>query len=143
MRLVIIGGGPAGYPAALTAARLGAEVTLIEKEHLGGVCLHCGCIPSKSLLDAAHRLDVVADIARFCDGQAPVAPALSWQKIQARQQAVTQKLTTGIGALLKAAKVQVIEGTAQFIDGKNLCVHTANGEQTVTFDKVIIVSARL
>lgn len=140
LKVVIIGGGPAGYPAALTAARLGAQVTLIEKKHLGGVCLNCGCIPSKSLLDAAHRLDIAADLTRFCDGEMAAAPALSWPKIQARQQAVTQKLASGIAALLKVAKVQVLAGTAEFIDGKQLRVHTANGEQTVAFDKVIIAT---
>ena len=139
LKLVVIGGGPAGYPAALTAARLGAQVTLIEKKHLGGVCLNCGCIPSKSLLDAAHRLDVAADLARFCDEQI-ARPAISWPKIQARQQAVTQKLTAGISAMLKAAKVQVIEGTAEFSDGKNLRVQTASGTQNIPFDKVIIAT---
>ncbi len=138
-KIVVIGGGPAGYPAALTAARLGAQVTLIEKQHLGGVCLNCGCIPSKSLLDAAHRLDVAADLARFCDGQV-ARPALSWSKIQTRQQAVTQKLTAGIATMLKAAKVQVIEGTAEFSGEKNLLVHSASGEQTVAFDRVIIAT---
>ena len=140
-KIVIIGGGPAGYPAALTAARLGAEVILIEKEHLGGVCLNCGCIPSKSLLDAAHRFDVVKEITSLCaDDVAPLTPALSWPKIQARQQAVTQKFTQGIAALLKAAKVQVIQGTAQFADEHTLTVHTAQGEQTISFDGVIIAT---
>lgn len=140
LKVAVIGGGPAGYPAALRAARLGAQVTLIEKKYLGGVCLNCGCIPSKSLLDAAHRLDIAADIVRFCDGEMPAAHALSWPKIQARQQAVTQKLTGGIAALLKAAKVQMLAGEAEFTDGKNLLVRSANGEQTVAFDKVIIAT---
>jgi len=140
MKLIVIGGGPAGYPAALTAARLGAQVTLIEKKHLGGVCLHCGCIPSKSLLDAAHRLDITADIARFCEGEIFPTPAVSWSKIQARQQAVTRKLTAGIASLLKAAKVQVIEGTAQFMDKNNIRVLGANGEQVISFDKAILAT---
>ena len=66
-KIIVIGGGPAGYPAVLEAARLGAQVTLIEKNKLGGVCLNCGCIPSKSLLDAAHRfvgLSAVASLSK-------------------------------------------------------------------------------
>ena len=140
MKLIVIGGGPAGYPAALTAARLGAQVTLIEKKHLGGVCLNCGCIPSKSLLDATHRLDNAADLARFLDAEMPALPAVSWSKIQARQKAVTQKLTAGIAALLKAANVQVIEGAAEFSNEKTVLVHTASGEQTLPFDKVIVAT---
>ncbi len=102
LKVAVIGAGPAGYPAALAAARLGAEVTVFEKDLLGGVCLNSGCIPSKSLLDAAHRFDAVRDIARFCeDGAETQAQALlgqlSWPKIQARQLAVTRKLTGGIG----------------------------------------------
>ena len=140
LKIVVIGGGPAGYPAALTAARLGAQVTLIEKARLGGVCLNCGCIPSKSLLDAAHRLNIAADIGRFCEGEIPHVSAISWSKIQARQQTVTQKLTAGIAQMLKTAKVQVIEGTAEFIDEKNVRARTANGEPIIPFDKVIIAT---
>jgi len=139
LKLVVIGGGPAGYPAALTAAKLGAQVTLIEKEHLGGVCLHCGCIPSKSLLDAAHRFEVMGDLNRFCE-QEISKPTLSWSKIQARQQAVTKKLTLGITALLRQAKVNVITGTAQFIDAHHVNIHTADGEQTLDFDAAIIAT---
>ncbi len=139
LKLIVIGGGPAGYPAALTAAKLGAQVTLIEKEHLGGVCLHCGCIPSKSLLDAAHRFEIMRDLSRFCE-QEVAKPALSWSKIQARQKTVTQKLTLGIASLLRQAKVNVITGSAEFIDARHLNIHTAAGDQTLEFDKVIIAA---
>ena len=139
LKLIVIGGGPAGYPAALTAAKLGAQVTLIEKEHLGGVCLHCGCIPSKSLLDAAHRFEIMRDLSRFCE-QEVAKPALSWSKIQARQKTVTQKLTLGIASLLRQAKVNVITGSAEFIDARHLNIHTATGEQTLDFDAAIIAT---
>lgn len=140
VRIAVIGGGPAGYPAALTAARLGAQVTLVEKAQLGGVCLHCGCIPSKTLLEAAHRLDVLKEIASFTDTDTFTSPAVSWPKIQTRQQAITQKLTTGITALLKQAKVTVLSGTAEFVDGHTLSVQTASGTQQVPFDKVLIAT---
>ena len=58
-KIIVIGGGPAGYPAALEAAKLGAAVVLVEKNKLGGVCVNCGCIPSKALLDAAHKLSLL------------------------------------------------------------------------------------
>lgn len=145
IKLVVIGGGPAGYPAALTAARLGAEVTLIEKEKLGGVCLNVGCIPSKSLLDAAHRFDIVKEITTLCEDPATEAAQtilqhLSWAKIQQRQQAVTQKLTTGVAALLRQAKVNVLHGTAEFTDAHSVVVHSAEEDKTVPFDFVIIAT---
>lgn len=139
IKIAVIGAGPAGYPAALTAARLGAEVTLIEKNQLGGVCLHCGCIPSKSLLDAAHRLDIAADITRFCGTENMVFPA-SWPKIQARQQAVTQKLTAGIATLLRQAKVTVLNATAAFKDAHTLEITSPAETKTISFDKVIIAT---
>lgn len=141
LHIAIIGAGPAGYPAALTAARLGAQVTLIEQGQLGGVCLHCGCIPSKSLLDAAHRFDVLNELARFCPDEVslPIAPA-SWSKIQARQQTVTQKLTAGIAALLRQAKVTLLNGTAEFASEHTLTVHAEQGDQTIVFDYAIIAT---
>lgn len=145
LKLAVIGGGPAGYPAALTAAKWGAQVTLIEKAHLGGVCLHCGCIPSKSLLDIAHRLDIVRDITRFgqTDLSAPVDQILnsiSWPLIQKRQQSVTQKLTLGIGTLLKQAHVTVLNGRAELVDAHSLKVISDTNEQTLSFDKLIIAT---
>lgn len=140
LKIAVIGGGPAGYPAAQTAARLGAEVTLIEQAQLGGVCLNCGCIPSKSLLDAAHRLDIARDISRFLEGDPTTLPAVSWKNIQKRQQTVTQKLATGVTALMKQAKVTVLQGTASFMDTHTLAVQTPEGAQTVVFDKAIIAT---
>ena len=144
-QIVVIGGGPAGYPAALEAARLGAQVTLIEKNKLGGVCLNCGCIPSKSLLDAAHKLAAVLTASHLCqEDAAPLAQALfekrDWKKIQARQQKATQKLVQGIGFLLKKAGVNVVQGEANFVDEHTLSVKTAQGTQTLTADGVIVAT---
>ena len=63
--VAIIGAGPAGYPCALKAAKLGAQVTLIESNELGGVCLNCGCIPSKALLAGAHRFSIVKELEKY------------------------------------------------------------------------------
>ena len=105
-KIIVIGGGPAGYPAALQAAALGAQVTLIEKNKLGGVCLNCGCIPSKSLLDAAHKLALLPTLGAWC-GEPELAAELlakrDWAQLQARQQKATAKLVQGIGFLLKKA----------------------------------------
>lgn len=144
-KIVVIGGGPAGYPAALKAAALGAQVTLVEKNKLGGVCLNCGCIPSKSLLDIAHRFEQVKELALWCkEGAAQDADSLfqkrDWTKIQARQQAATAKLTQGIAFLLKKAGVTVVNGVASFQNEHTLEVQTANGVETLSADGVIIAT---
>ena len=135
IKVVVIGAGPAGYPAALTAAKLGAEVTLIEKAQAGGVCLNSGCIPSKSLLDAAHRFDIVKNMASLCDGAEEdcqhIFHKLSWSKIQARQQSVTRKLTLGLGSLFKQAKINFINGSASFENKNTISVSTSSGSQTI------------
>ena len=139
--IAVIGGGPAGYPAALKAAALGAKVTLIEKNKLGGVCLNCGCIPSKSLLDAAHRFQTARGVSALCMEESPAfSGAPDWRKIQARTQAATRKLTQGIGFLLKKAGVEVVQGTASFKDEHMLSVQTAEGERELPFDGIILAA---
>ncbi len=144
-KIIVIGGGPAGYPAALEAARLGAQVTLIEKNKLGGVCLNCGCIPSKSLLDAAHKFALLPTLAAWSqDGASTLAAQLftqkDWSKIQARQQKATAKLVQGISFLLKKAGVTVLAGTASFIDEHTVSVQTSQGTQTVQADGIILAT---
>lgn len=144
-KIVVIGAGPGGYPAALKAASLGAEVTLIEKDKVGGVCLNCGCIPSKSLLDAAHRFESARRLPALCEDGAEVCAQdltqkISWQKVQARQKAATQKLTAGIMTMLKAKKVTVIAGEASFKNAQEVLVKTAEGEQTLPFDACILAT---
>ncbi len=144
--IVVIGGGPGGYPAALKAAALGAKVTLVEKNKIGGVCLNCGCIPSKSLLDAAHRFYTAKNLASLCaDGGQAAADALfalaDWKKIQARQQAATRKLTQGISFLLKKAGVEVLAGEASFVNEQTVRVKGADGSQKdLACDGVILAA---
>lgn len=144
-KIVVIGAGPGGYPAALKAASLGTEVTLIEKDKVGGVCLNCGCIPSKSLLDAAHRFESARRLPSLCEDGAEASAQdltqkISWQKVQARQKAATQKLTAGIMTMLKAKKVTVIAGEASFKNAQEVLVKTAEGEQTLPFDACILAT---
>ncbi len=144
-KVIVIGGGPAGYPAALKAASLGAAVTLIEKNKLGGVCLNCGCIPSKSLLDAAHRFEQAHGLSSLGNEHAAsAAEALfasrDWSKIQARQQAATAKLIQGISFLLKKANVTVITGEASFVNENTVSVKTSNGAEQLTADGIILAT---
>jgi len=144
-QILVIGAGPAGYPAALKAASLGAQVVLVEKNKLGGVCLNAGCIPSKSMLDAAHRFSAAFSAVDFCaEGGQEKAQALfdmrDWDKIVARQQAATRRLAQGIGFLLKKANVTVVEGTAEFADEHTVVVHTAQGDQTFQPQGIILAT---
>lgn len=145
LKIAVIGAGPAGYPAALAAAKLGADVTVIEKALAGGVCLHSGCIPSKSLLDAAHRFDAVRDISALCQESAlPAAQeilhALAWSKIQQRQQTVSQKLAAGILALFRQAKIHFMEARASFQDSHTLLLAQKDQSQQLSFDAIIIAT---
>jgi dihydrolipoamide dehydrogenase len=119
-QIVVIGGGPGGYPAALKAAALGAKVTLVEKKHLGGVCLNCGCIPSKSFLHSAHEYQIV------CSHGVTTAP--DFEKIKHTQQAATQKLVQGISFLLKKAGVEVLTGEGKLLDTRHVQVTLSSGE---------------
>ncbi|MDR1123453.1 MAG: dihydrolipoyl dehydrogenase [Elusimicrobiota bacterium] len=138
-KIVVIGAGPGGYPAALKAAALGAEVVLIEKYEPGGVCLNCGCIPSKSLLDAAHRfhdLHVLKNISSAVAHDAVDALRASpdFEKIQARRAGVIEKLRQGLLGLFKRAKINYIKGEACFTGPREVQV---NG-QKIAFDAAVI-----
>ena len=134
--IVIIGGGVGGYPTAIRAARMGAEVTLIEKDALGGTCLNWGCIPTKSLLQSACVVRTIKESETFgvkCKGF-----EVDFGAVMARKNAVVAQLSSGVGTLLKAKKVKVIQGTASFVDAKTLQIRET-GEK-VQGDAVLIAT---
>ncbi|MCL2671804.1 MAG: dihydrolipoyl dehydrogenase [Clostridiales bacterium] len=108
--LIIIGAGPAGYEAALFAARLGRRVALVEKRELGGTCLNRGCIPTKALLHAAELFRAAGDAGSF--GVACEGVGYDMDAIFARKDAVVERLRGGVASLLAAAKVDVLRGAA-------------------------------
>ena len=106
MKLTIIGGGPGGYTAAFAAAKAGVEVTLVERAHLGGTCLHTGCIPTKTLRSSADALDTVARLREFgIAGDCAATPDMS--AIVARKRKVTATLQTGLEKTAAQLKVRV------------------------------------
>ena len=109
--VVVIGGGPGGYVAAIRAAQLGKKTALIEKEHLGGICLNWGCIPTKALLKSAELYQKMKHAEEFGISASNIEFDIT--KIVARSRDVSTKLVGGIKALLKKNKVTVIEGTAK------------------------------
>jgi dihydrolipoamide dehydrogenase len=139
-KIVVIGGGPGGYVAAIRAAQLGAEVTLVEKEHMGGTCLNVGCIPTKALLHAAELYEEVREGASC----GVIAEAkVDFTKTQAYKAGVVNKLVSGIEGLMKVNKVQVIYGTASFTGPKTLSVNGKDGKTELSPDKIIIATGSI
>ncbi|MDF2655242.1 MAG: pdhD 2 [Bacillota bacterium] len=137
MKIAVIGGGPGGYVAAIRAAQLGAEVTLIEKNKLGGTCLNVGCIPTKALLHSAGLLD---EIRRGTEAGIIAEPKLDFSKTQEHKSKVVNRLVSGVGGLMKANKIKVIMGTASFVKTNLLQIVTEKDTLEEAFDKVIIAS---
>ena len=114
--VVVIGGGPGGYVAAIRAAGLGLKTALVEKEHLGGICLNWGCIPTKSLLKSAELLEKIRHAEDV--GINVEKASFDIQKIVERARDVSSKLVGGIKGLLKKNKVTVFQGIAKIINPK-------------------------
>ena len=137
--VVVVGGGPGGYVAAIRAAQLGGKVTLIEKNKLGGTCLNVGCIPTKVLLHAAEALTEAKHMDNL--GIQVSVNGIDWKAVQSRKEAVTNQLVNGVTGLMKANKIRVIEGTASFASKTALEVVKKDGtKENVPFDKVILAT---
>ncbi len=137
--IAIIGAGPAGYPCALKAAKLGAKVTLIERGELGGVCLNCGCIPSKALLHGAHNFIKVKELEKYSSNPTlgeEYFKTLSFAKLQEQRKATILKLRGGISKMLEAARINLIKGKAKFVSQNTLEVVGQN----LTFDDIVIAT---
>ncbi|MBA4493507.1 dihydrolipoyl dehydrogenase [Paenactinomyces guangxiensis] len=138
--VTIIGGGPAGYVAAITAARLGKQVVLIEEAELGGTCLNEGCIPTKSLLESAETYDRIKHASRFGIDLPLDQVHLNWQSVQQYKNNVVKKLVLGIGYLMKKNKVHVVKGKASFLTDQLIRVQTEDGIAEITANQFIIAT---
>jgi dihydrolipoamide dehydrogenase len=137
--LVIIGGGPAGYVGAIRASQLQASVTLVEKDKVGGTCLNVGCIPTKVLTSTAHLFLSMKRSDRW--GLKTQGISLDFTQVMKRKQMVAERLVTGVKSLLKANAVNLIKGTASFLDEKVIEVKTDKGEiQKIVADKILIAT---
>jgi len=140
-KVVVIGAGPAGYVCAIRLAQLGQEVTVIEKEYVGGTCLNVGCIPSKAMIAAGmlmHRAHEASAIGiTFKDMKLDVAKLVEWKS------GVVGKLTGGIGVLLKNHKVPLVMGAASLKDKNTVVVKTKDGEQTLKCDDIVIATGSI
>ena len=125
--LVVLGGGPGGYGAALAAGSAGLRVAVVEERRVGGTCLHRGCIPAKELLQTAEVLRTVAGAAEF--GVAAGAPVLDLVASQGRKQGVVDRLAGGLEKLLEGRKAKVFPGRGVLVDGPGRLVRIDDGTE--------------
>ena len=136
--VIVIGGGPGGYVAAIRAAQLGADVTVVEKQYLGGTCLNVGCIPTKCLLHSAELISQIkdqgADIGVKVEGV-----TVDFPQVIAHKNAISKQLTSGIAGLFKLNKVSKIDGEASFVAPGKLSVKKPDGTtEEMTADAIIL-----
>ncbi len=137
--VVVIGGGPGGYAAALYGAAAGLDVAVVEKQKLGGTCLHVGCIPAKELLETASVYRTVAHADQF--GIAAGTPTVDLGAAQARKQKIVDQLHKGVGKLLEGRKVTVLDGWGTLGPDRSVSVSGGEtGDATVTADHVVLAT---
>jgi len=136
--VVIIGGGPGGYVSAIKAAHLGLKAVLVEKDKLGGVCLNRGCIPTKALVSTAEMLNHLKRAEEF--GIQVKDYSFDFPAIMKRKKMITQRLSSGVGQLMKANQVRVIRGEGQIIEPGTVEVLDADGQKEVIKTKNIIIA---
>ena len=151
--VVVIGGGPGGYAAAIRASQLGARAACVEKEHLGGVCTNVGCIPTKVLVHAAHSMREARKAGEL--GVRLGGVELDYARLVERREAVVKKLRGGIESLLGANQVEVIRGAAAFEDAHTIAVDgggdggggsgggSGSEKVSVTAEKVMIATGSM
>ena len=136
--LVVIGGGPGGYVAAIRAAQLGLKACVVEREHLGGICLNWGCIPTKALLRSAEVGHLMQNAEAY--GWSAQNVTFDLDKIVQRSRGVAKQLTQGVGFLLKKNKVAVIAGSGKLAGKGKVEVTGADGKKTVLSAKNTILA---
>ncbi len=137
--VVVIGGGPGGYAAALYGAAAGLDVAVVEKQKLGGTCLHVGCIPAKELLETASVYRTVTHADQF--GIAAPSPTVDMGAAQARKQKIVDQLHKGVGKLLEGRKVTVLDGWGTLGPDRSVTVSGGeSGDATLTADHVVLAT---
>jgi dihydrolipoamide dehydrogenase len=136
--LVILGAGPGGYVAAIRASQLGLNVAIIEREHLGGICLNWGCIPTKAMLRSAEVFHLAKRAREF--GLSAENISFDLSKIIARSRKIAGQLNQGVGHLLKKNKVTIFSGEAKLTDSSNISITTDGKNQNITAKNIILAT---
>ncbi|HEY2444255.1 MAG TPA: dihydrolipoyl dehydrogenase [Rhizomicrobium sp.] len=142
-KVLVIGGGPGGYVAAIRAGQLGLDTVLVEADRLGGTCLVRGCIPSKAVIHVAGEFEAMFR-ASGKNGRHGVSlaapPALDMKELVRWKEGIVTRLSTGVATLCKRAKVRVVAGWACFSDAKTCTVESEAGAVTITAEHVILAN---
>jgi len=136
--IIVVGGGPGGYVAAIRAAQLGLRTAVVEREHLGGICLNWGCIPTKALLRSAEVFRQMRNAADYGLSASDVSFDLG--KVVARSRAVAKRLSSGVAHLLKKNKVTVVDGQGR-LDGPGKLIVEKDGATVATLTAPHIILA--
>ncbi|MGI8773931.1 MAG: dihydrolipoyl dehydrogenase [Actinomycetota bacterium] len=137
--LVILGGGNGGYAAAFRASALGLSVAMVEKDKVGGTCLHRGCIPTKALLHSAELVDEIKEAGEFgvlVEGE----PTVDWGKVLNFKDGVVNRMYKGVQGLIKAKKITLVEGEGRLSGQRTVVVQTGDGERSLQGDKAVLVA---
>ncbi len=130
--IAILGGGPGGYAAALYASRLGLRAVVVERDKVGGTCLHRGCIPTKHYLETAAVLRTVAkapSFGVFSEGGDGGGPRIDWARVLDKKSAVVERIFKGLQGLLRSADVQVLQGSGSLDDSGRIRVESLDGSR--------------
>jgi len=136
--IIVIGGGPAGYMAAIRASQLGGKVTLVEERNLGGICVNRGCIPTKFLLHTVDIYQSIKDAGQY--GISVAGVNLDLSKVQAGKNKVISTLVSGVEGLLRGNNVEVISGRAKLTQSNQVEIDSGQGKKTIQAEKVIIAT---
>jgi dihydrolipoamide dehydrogenase len=138
MHIVVLGGGPGGYGAAFEAARLGADVTLIERERLGGTCLNWGCIPTKTILRSARIVADTREAETF--GLSATIATVDVPALRERKEGVVDELVGQVEATARRLKVRVVSGEGRLVGPRSVEVTSADGVETFAGDALILAT---
>ena len=136
--VVVIGAGPGGYVAAIRAAQLGLKTAVVEREHLGGICLNWGCIPTKALLRSAEVFHLMHRAKEF--GLKAEGVDFDLDAVVKRSRKVSAQLVSGIGHLMKKNKIEVVSGEAKLAGKGKVSVKTDKGERVLTAKDIILAT---
>ena len=140
-KVLVLGGGPGGYVAAIRAGQHGLDTVLVEESRLGGTCLNVGCIPSKALIHAAEAYDQARHrAAGNAFGLSVGTPSLDFPKTVAWKNGIVGRLNTGVAGLLKRSRVNILRGHGRMLDGKTCLVQTDTGPETIRAEHVVIAT---